>query len=71
MKHTATILNEIEAFLEEADMSASYFGKRAVGNSELVTRLRSGGDVTLRTAERVREFIAKSPTSAAPSQEAS
>lgn len=71
MKNAHPLLHEIEAFLGETQMSASYFGKRAVGNSELVARLRDGGDVTLRTAERVRLFMAESPAGSAPSREAS
>ena len=51
-------------------MSATYFGKRAVNNSELVERLRAGGDVTIRTADRLREFMeANPPASEAPQAE--
>ena len=51
------LLSEIRKFLHETKMSRSYFGKRAVGNSELVDRLEKGGTVTLVTAEKVREFM--------------
>jgi hypothetical protein len=51
------LLAEIEAFMSEADMSASYFGKRSAGNSELVARLRSGGRVWPETEAKVRSFI--------------
>ena len=70
MKQISPILHDIESFLAETGMSATYFGKRAVNNSELVDRLRAGGDVTIRTADRVRAFMAdNSPTSEAPHAE--
>lgn len=56
------ILNRIEAFLSETGMSASYFGKKAVGNSELVTRLRNGGDVQTKTVSKILAFITDNST---------
>ena len=53
------ILEEVEAFLAQTGMSASYFGRLAVNNSELVKRLRNGQDITWRTSCRVREFMEK------------
>jgi len=55
---SAPLLAEINSFLAESRMSASYFGKRAAGNSELVDRLSRGKTITLQTAERVRAFMA-------------
>lgn len=37
-----TLLDDIEAFLRDTGMGASYFGKSATGNSEIVKRLRNG-----------------------------
>ena len=51
------ILPEIESFLSETGMGESYFGKKAVGNSELVDRLRNGRRIWPDTEERVRDFI--------------
>jgi hypothetical protein len=56
---TTSLRDEIRLFLEETGMSSSYFGKRAAGNSELVSRLEMGRTVTLPTAERIRRFIAE------------
>lgn len=56
---STSFLKEIRDFLEESGMSASYFGKVACGNSELVDRLESGKTVTLVTAEKVRSYIAE------------
>ena len=56
---TSELLAEITAFLDETGMGASYFGRLAAGNSELVSRLQAGKTVTLATAETVHTFIAK------------
>ncbi len=55
---TEALREEIRGFLAETGMSASYFGKRAAGNSEIVSRLEAGKTVTLPTAERLRAFMA-------------
>jgi hypothetical protein len=65
------LLAEMHAFLNRSGMKASYFGKRACGNSEVVARLEAGGDVTTRTAEQIRKFIANYGTTRATNQEAS
>jgi len=52
------LLTDIEGFLAETGMGESYFGKRAVNNSELVPRLRDGGRVWPETEERIRQFMA-------------
>ncbi len=56
-KTPPTFLQEIEAFLAETGMGESYFGKRAAGNSELVSRLRGNGRVWPETEAKVRSFI--------------
>ena len=53
-----TLLDEIDTFLAETGMGESYFGKRSVGNSELVSRLRKGRPVLNETERRAKEFIA-------------
>lgn len=58
MQQHDPLLDEIEGFLAETGMGASYFGKAAVGNSELVPRLRLNRSVLTTTATRAREFIA-------------
>jgi len=62
-----TLLAEIDAFLAATGMGESYFGKRAVGNSELVARLRRKRRVWPETAEKVRGFMqAHTPPHAQP-----
>ena len=38
-------------------MGESYFGKKSVGNSELVKRLRAGRSVSIDVAQRAVSFI--------------
>lgn len=52
------LLIEIDSFLARSGMAASTFGQKAVHEWRLVERLRAGGDVTTRNAERIRAFIA-------------
>ena len=54
---TTSLRDEISSFLEETGMSPTYFGKCAVGNSELVSRLERGRSIELSTAERIKKFI--------------
>lgn len=54
---TGSLLDEIEAFLTDTGMGSSYFGKQAVGNSEIVQRLRTGGRVWPETDTKIRAFI--------------
>lgn len=57
------LLGEIRRFLTKHPMGPSYFGKRAVGNSELVARLAAGRSVSLDTAAKARAFMeANAPT---------
>lgn len=56
-RSTERFLSDIDDFLSEFEMSPSYFGKVASGNSELVKRLKSGGRVWPETETKVRSFI--------------
>jgi hypothetical protein len=56
---TKALREEIRAFLAETGMSATYFGKLAVGNSLVVRRLEAGRPIYLSTAERLRAYMAK------------
>ena len=66
MKKQHPILTEIDAFLEGAGLSETYFGKQAVNNSELMKRLRAGGGLHFDTEARVREFMASYSPSSSP-----
>ena len=54
----ATLLAEIETFLARSGMSATKLGVVAVNDGHLVANLRRGASVTLKTADRVRAWIA-------------
>jgi phosphopantothenoylcysteine decarboxylase / phosphopantothenate---cysteine ligase len=54
-----SLLAEIEAYLAEHGVAASKFGIAAVNDGHLVTNLRKGNSVTLKTADRVRAYIAR------------
>lgn len=56
IQHPA-LLSQIEAFLASNPMGETYFGKKAVGNSELIARLRAGRFVSPATERKVKEFI--------------
>lgn len=59
---TTDLLTEIQDFLASTGMGASYFGKAACGNSELVSRLRAGRRVWPETEDRVRAFMRERST---------
>lgn len=58
---TDDLLFEIREFLSRSGISASYFGKLACNNTDVVKRLEGGKTVTLTTAARCRQFIAENP----------
>lgn len=58
------LLREIREFLEQTGMAPTTFGLAAVNDGKFVARIEAGGGLTLRTVERVREFIAARKVSA-------
>jgi SAM-dependent methyltransferase len=56
------LLSEISNYCRKVGMAESTFGRRAVNDGKLVSRLRIGGRITTDTAERVRSFILDNPT---------
>jgi phosphopantothenoylcysteine decarboxylase/phosphopantothenate--cysteine ligase len=55
---TKGLLGEIEDFLAQFQVTASKFGVAAVNDGHLVAKLRRGSSVTLKTADRVRTYMA-------------
>ncbi|MBI3513469.1 MAG: hypothetical protein HY060_05305 [Proteobacteria bacterium] len=51
------LLREIAGYCRRIGMAESTFGRLAVNDGKLVSRLRFGGRVTLNTVERVQAFI--------------
>lgn len=64
--HHNELVGEIDAFLKRTGMGPSYFGKKAVGNSEVVDRLKTGRRVWPETEKKLRQFIAENTPSTAP-----
>jgi phosphopantothenoylcysteine decarboxylase/phosphopantothenate--cysteine ligase len=62
MRTTAELLlAEIEAYLGRTGETATKFGLAAVRDGHLVSRLRKGESVTLKTADRVRAYMRQMP----------
>jgi phosphopantothenoylcysteine decarboxylase/phosphopantothenate--cysteine ligase len=60
MSRTARdLLAEIEAFLAAGGVTATKFGLAAVNDGHLVANLRRGSSITLKTADRVRAYMAR------------
>jgi hypothetical protein len=58
------ILQEISEFCRRRGLAESTFGRRAVNDGKLASRLRNGGRITTDTLERIRNFMARSADSA-------
>jgi hypothetical protein len=54
---TASLLNEIETHCRDVGIAESTFGRQAVNDGKLCVRLRAGRNVTLETAQRIRDYI--------------
>jgi len=55
---TEVLLSEIASYCREAKLAETTFGRLAVNDGKLVSRLRNGSRVTIETIDRVRSFIA-------------
>ena len=51
------LLSEVEAFLEARKLAPTKFGRLAVNDGKLVSRLRAGANMTISTLDRVRAFM--------------
>ena len=58
------ILQEISEFCRARGLAESTFGRRAVNDGKLASRLRNGGRITTDTLERIRAFMARKHTRA-------
>lgn len=55
------LLDRIEHHLKESHMSATRFGRRAVGDPRFVLDLRAGRRPRRRTIEKVERYLADRP----------
>ncbi|MGP0091867.1 MAG: hypothetical protein ACLPKB_18195 [Xanthobacteraceae bacterium] len=58
------ILGEIADFCRQTGLAESTFGRRAVNDGKLTTRLRNGGRITTDTLDRIRSFMTDNRSSA-------
>src|SRR5512139_3454835 len=52
------LLQEISEYCRETGLAESTFGRRAVNDGKLASRLRHGGRITTETLDRIRGFMA-------------
>ena len=57
MSTTSLLLQEVEEYCRSAGIADSTFGRQAVNDGKLCSRLRAGKNITLETAQRVRDYI--------------
>ena len=55
----APLLESIAAFCRRSGIAESTFGRRAVNDGKLTSRLRNGGRITTETLDRIRTFQAQ------------
>ena len=60
------LLQQIESYCRAAGIAESTFGRQAVNDGKLCSRLRAGKNVTLDTAQRVRNYIERQPNGEPP-----
>src|SRR5580692_11411205 len=53
------LLTEISAFCRTQAMAETTFGRAAINDGKLVSRLRDGGRITTHTLERLRTFMSR------------
>ena len=52
------LLQEISDYCRQTGLAESTFGRRAVNDGKLASRLRHGGRITTETLDRIRSFMA-------------
>ena len=55
------LLQEISDYCRRTGLAESTFGRRAVNDGKLTTRLRNGGRITTDTLDRIHSFMATNP----------
>ena len=56
--HAQELLQEISDYCRQSGLAESTFGRRAVNDGKLTSRLRNGGRITTETLDRIRTFMA-------------
>ena len=58
-------LKDVDRYIASHDISAREFSVQATGDAGFVSRLRNGANITLKTMEKVRDFMNKQRSVAA------
>ncbi|WP_424974229.1 hypothetical protein [Dinoroseobacter sp. S124A] len=58
-----TFIGEVESYSALVNLKPSTVTQRAVSQSQLIERLKGGGDTSLTTMKRVRDYMAATPPS--------
>src|SRR3954454_6033890 len=64
MNNAQELLQEISDYCRHSGLAESTFGRRAVNDGKLTTRLRNGGRITTDTLDRIRAFITSNSATA-------
>src|ERR1043165_10196137 len=59
------LLQEISDYCRQTGLAESTFGRRAVNDGKLASRLRHGGRITTETLDRIRSFMTTNPNAGA------
>lgn len=63
------LIKEIEAYCKAAGIAPTTFGRLSGAGGTFISRLRAGGGCTMRTVEKIRQYMADNPApSPAPSE---
>lgn len=61
MDPTIALIADIESYCQQTGMAESTFGRLAVNDGKLVSRLRKGKGITVRTTQRIQSFMRTKP----------
>lgn len=68
MENIQALITEIERYCQRAGLAESTFGRLAVNDGKLVSRLRQGRGITLKTMLRIRSYIDTNPAAKSVAQ---
>ena len=58
MSLTKQFLTDVQIFVTDIGITESVLGSRSVGDSQVIARLQNGKSITLRTADRLYDYMA-------------
>lgn len=73
MEPHAELVRDIERYVAARGIAESTFGRLTVNDSRLLSRLRNGGSLLVKSEQRIRKYILENPADAqkrTPTEEA-